>query len=267
MKSTRIFGPCLMLLLFVCAIAFSPPATADPVGACCVGRVCSQENEFTCDDLGGVFSGVGTSCEFDTCYGACCSDIGCSEEDERDCDEFDGVFAGAGTNCDTETCGEGACCTNGPGTQSNCIITTQQDCEANHSLYLGDGAPCTDDLDCTLLLVTMESMSATATPHGVLLSWTTVAEVDTVAFRLLRETPGVREKTLKVIAPMIPAAGNGLTGASYEFLDNTYRSGSAAQYYIEDIDIFGKVTRHGPIVVERSMPNRADGDRREMPTR
>ena len=102
---------------------------------------------------------------------------------------------------------------------------------------------------------------------GVLLSWTTVAEVDTVAFRLLQETAGAREKALKVIAPMIPAAGNGLTGASYQFLDNTYRAGSAAHYYIEDIDIFGKVTRHGPIAVERVHATRRAEDRRSVSTR
>jgi len=72
---------------------------------------------------------------------------------------------------------------------------------------------------------------------------------------------------LNVIAPMIPAAGNGLTGATYQFFDNTLRTGIAAQYYIDDIDIFGKVTRHGPIVVTRIAPTRAATDQRVMPTR
>ena len=163
---------------------------------------------------------------------------------------------------------KGACCNDGPGTESACVMeTSRTPCESEGGLYLGDGTECADVIDCTVLLVTMESMSATATPRGVLLAWTTVTEVDTVGFRLLRITPGSREKALKVIAPMIPASGTGLTGATYQFLDNTYRPGSAAQYYVEDIDIFGKVTRHGPIVVERIAPTRAATEHRVVPTR
>ncbi len=62
------------------------------------------------------------------------------------------------------------------------------------------------------------------------------------------------EKSLDVVAPMIPAAGHGLVGAAYEFLDNSKRASAADQYWIEDIDLWGKVTRHGPIVVDRGQP-------------
>ena len=94
-------------------------------------------------------------------------------------------------------------------------------------------------------------MSATATASGVLLSWSTATEVDTVGFRLLRES---RQKAMTVIASMIPASGGDLLGASYQFLDNDRKANAGAQYYIEDIDIFGKVTRHGPILVVRGKP-------------
>ena len=80
-----------------------------------------------------------------------------------------------------------------------------------------------------------------------------MTEIDTVGFRILRESPGGREKRLDVVAPMIPAAGHGMAGASYEIFDGVRQSVADLQYYIEDIDIYGKVTRHGPIAVDRGV--------------
>ncbi len=149
----------------------------------------------------------------------------------------------------------GACCTNGPGTDSDCVITDQVGCESAGGLFRGPGTDCLGaggaEFDCTALLVTFESITARRVKGGVLLNWTTGTELDTVGFRILRESPAP-EKSLVVIAPMIAAAGAQLRGASYQFLDNGKGAHGAIHYYIEDIDIFGKVTRHGPIVVGES---------------
>ncbi len=152
----------------------------------------------------------------------------------------------------------GACCTNGPMTDSDCVHDSQAGCDAGGGLYSGDTTRCsviTENTDCTTLLVEFESLSATATPAGVLLEWTTAVEVDTVGFRILRETRGKgkgAEKAITVVADRIPASGNGLSGASYEFLDNSrIRGGAEVVYYLEDLDAFGRVTRHGPIQVQR----------------
>ena len=66
----------------------------------------------------------------------------------------------------------------------------------------------------------------------------------------------------KLGAPMIRAHGNSVTGASYVFLDNTAPSAGTLRYYLEDIDVFGRATRHGPIEVQpmlrretRRLPN------------
>ncbi len=152
----------------------------------------------------------------------------------------------------------GGCCIGGgtPGTPAECIVTTQAICEAQNNLYLGDDQPC-DEVDCYPLLVTMEAFSAEATKDGVLISWTTASEIDTAGFRVLRGVPARGEKaaTLEPISPLIPSAGNSLESASYSFLDNAKQAATAEYYYIEDLDIFGKVTRHGPIVVERNQPS------------
>jgi hypothetical protein len=52
-----------------------------------------------------------------------------------------------------------------------------------------------------------------------------------------------------VVSPqVIHPKGSDLSGAEYEFLDASKgrRSGDVA-YYLEDIDLWGRVTRHGPV--------------------
>ncbi len=148
----------------------------------------------------------------------------------------------------------GACCTGaGLGTPLECLETDRDDCAARGGVYAGDGSLCEEDLEaqCIPLAVTMESMSAAQTSKGVQLRWTTASEVDTVGFRLLRQTADARKSAPVIVADMIPSAGNSLGGASYGFLDNNKEAWRATRYYIEDIDIHGKVTRHGPIDVIR----------------
>jgi hypothetical protein len=150
---------------------------------------------------------------------------------------------GTGLEVSLESAGEGACCANLAGTDSTCIITTEFDCVTNHHEFLGVGADCISDLACTFLVVTFDSLSADAVEGGVMIRWVTVTEIDTIGFRILREVgrKGSTEKRINVVAEMIPAAGHGLSGASYELLDSSKEAATAIHYFIEDIDIFGKV--------------------------
>jgi hypothetical protein len=112
---------------------------------------------------------------------------------------------------------------------------------------------CATVLDCVPLVVTFDSLSAQATHDGVVIRWTTVTEVDTIGFRVLREVASsTREKQkLQTVIEMLPAAGHGLSGADYEVLDDSKDAALAIQYWIEDIDVYGRVTRHGPVPVVR----------------
>ncbi len=51
-----------------------------------------------------------------------------------------------------------------------------------------------------------------------------------------------------VTPQLIPAKGTELGGASYEYLD-TDRPAGTVLYYLEDVDRWGTITRHGPVVV------------------
>ena len=102
-------------------------------------------------------------------------------------------------------------------------------------------------------------MTATATRRGVLIEWTTAAEMDTVGFRILRERADGREKASRYITGVIPSAGNSIQGADYRFRDNSdWQPGD--RYILEDIDIYGKVTQHPAVSIER--PERGDGSGR-----
>jgi hypothetical protein len=101
-----------------------------------------------------------------------------------------------------------------------------------------------------MLLVELESFTADATRHGVLLNWRTISEIDNIGFRLLRERVVGREKSIEVITPeLIPARGNNLVGADYEFVDTTQGLRGTVRYYLEDIDSWGRTTRHGPVEI------------------
>jgi hypothetical protein len=149
---------------------------------------------------------------------------------EEDCDDLDPDVNPAGTE--------------GPGGDATCSDGKDNDC---------DGLTDEDDPDCAML-VTLESFEAKMTSNGVEVTWTTGMEIDNVGFRLLRHivtTDGYAdtEQNFELVAPFIPSQGDELTGASYEFVDRIKPARTLIRYYLEDIDIFGRVTRHGPVTV------------------
>ncbi|HJQ25162.1 MAG TPA: C25 family cysteine peptidase, partial [Blastocatellia bacterium] len=84
----------------------------------------------------------------------------------------------------------------------------------------------------------------------VLLEWQTGYEVNNLGFHLYREQAGKETR----LTPS-PVAGSALlagetpltAGFSYAWVDVLTDSKSAALYWLEDIDLSGKVTRHGPV--------------------
>ncbi len=142
----------------------------------------------------------------------------------------------------------GGCCIGGgtEGTAAECIIAFPSDCLDEGGLYLGNNTTC-DEVDCLPLLVTYDSIQAERTKRGVLITWTTESENDNAGFRVLRETTFRTGKSLMVVSPFIPSGGNSLTGMSYEFLDDSKDAATAQHYYLEDIDLWGRISRHGPI--------------------
>ncbi len=84
--------------------------------------------------------------------------------------------------------------------------------------------------------------------RGVLVEWRTGFEVDNLGFNIYRERQGKRVQiNPSIIAGSALMAGRSMTaGNSYAWVDSTGTSDSS--YYLEDIDLNGTRTMHGPVV-------------------
>ncbi|HEY0160459.1 MAG TPA: C25 family cysteine peptidase, partial [Thermoanaerobaculia bacterium] len=98
--------------------------------------------------------------------------------------------------------------------------------------------------------VHMVEMSAVQDPNGkVLLSWTTSFEADNLGFNVYRDTGAGREKVNRqlIAGSALFASTQALTsGRSYRWKDKV-KGGELAQYWLEDVDLNGTRTMHGPV--------------------
>ena len=97
-------------------------------------------------------------------------------------------------------------------------------------------------------LIQLSSFTATRGLGKVILEWTTESELDNAGFNLYRAESEEGEY-LKINAALIPAKGSLTQGAIYEFVDRDVRAGKSYWYKLEDIDLNGKSTMHGPVKV------------------
>ncbi len=91
----------------------------------------------------------------------------------------------------------------------------------------------------------------TATPHagGILLTWETAAELDNAGFNLYRSTTPEGPYT-RLNDTLIPPQHPGeVSGGVYTWLDTEVQPGVTYFYKLEDVDIQGVSTFHGPVTV------------------
>ncbi len=98
----------------------------------------------------------------------------------------------------------------------------------------------------TPVAVDLASLSATAGDGEVLLEWETASEFENLGFRILRRLEGEGDYTL-VTDGLILGRGTTDLRARYAFLDRTAPNGVAATYLLEDIELDGDSTPHGPV--------------------
>jgi len=78
------------------------------------------------------------------------------------------------------------------------------------------------------------------------LTWSTASEIDNAGFNLYRSETEDGEYT-KINDALIQAEGSSTQGASYEYTDTGLRNGKTYYYKLEDIDLNGTSTMHGPL--------------------
>ena len=96
--------------------------------------------------------------------------------------------------------------------------------------------------------ISLDKFEAETDGKAVWLKWTTGGEADNLGFNVYREAGGRRE-----LLNASPIAGNALrsgtnlqvTGDTYAWAD--YNSSANALYYLEDMDLSGNRTMHGPV--------------------
>ena len=97
-------------------------------------------------------------------------------------------------------------------------------------------------------VVFLASFTATWEGSGVLVEWVTKTEIDNVGFNLYRST-GAGGTYIKLNQEMIPGLLSSVNGRAYTFYDANVTPGNVYCYQLEDINLRGERTMHGPVCV------------------
>ncbi|MCX5884363.1 MAG: alpha/beta fold hydrolase [Proteobacteria bacterium] len=98
----------------------------------------------------------------------------------------------------------------------------------------------------TPTVIQLSSFTATSSDRKVILEWTTASEIDNAGFNLYR-AESENGQYAKINPSLIPAQGSSTKGASYQFIDENVQNRKTYYYKLEDIDLNGKSTMHGPV--------------------
>ena len=96
-------------------------------------------------------------------------------------------------------------------------------------------------------LITLASFSARTDNGRVTVEWTTKSEIDNLGFNLYRSVNGGAE--VKLNPDLIPGLISSVSGEQYTYSDASAPAGTPVCYTLEDIDLNGTKTSHGPACV------------------
>jgi len=94
-------------------------------------------------------------------------------------------------------------------------------------------------------VISLASFEAVAGNKKVSLQWKTESETNNAGFNIYR-AESENGEYVKINEVLIPAEGSATGSASYTFTDTTAKNGRTYYYTLEDIDLNGTATTHGP---------------------
>jgi len=136
------------------------------------------------------------------------------------------------------------------------------DVEEGHSIeYDGSGDSSSDYFDQShptpggdnSLSVSLSSFTAASQGNGIILTWTTESEVNTLGFRVLRSVTA-RDDFVPV-SDLIQGAGNSTVAHQYKFIDQDVQPDVTYYYRLKNIDFNGNSEIHG--IVSASVSDQA----------
>jgi len=95
-------------------------------------------------------------------------------------------------------------------------------------------------------LIELSSFTAKASNGRVKLDWVTESEIDNAGFNIWR-AEAENGEYVKLNDEIIPAKGSETDGAKYVFTDNIAKNRKTYFYKLQDIDVYGTSTFHGPV--------------------
>ena len=220
-------------------------------GPCDVAETCTG-TDWACPD--DTFIPNGTSCDDgnactqnDTCQAGTCAGanpVVCSASDQC---HVAGTCNPADGQCSNPPAPNGAACDDG-------LFCNGPDACFTGACASHAGDPCPSDKFCVEFTRSCErstnielvSFTATGGQGQVALAWVTATETDNAGFRLWRADSEAGTYA-RITADPIPSQGDPTHGATYSFTDSNLSAGKTYWYKLEDVDIHGQSTFHGPV--------------------
>jgi len=131
-------------------------------------------------------------------------------------------------------------------------------CTSGNTVFCDDNCPddansdqADEDADgegdvCDETLIELSAFEAVAGNREASLIWKTASEIDNAGFNLYR-TETEDGEYVQINNRLIPAKGSPTEGAEYEFADEDVENRQAYWYMLEDVDLNGVSTVHGPV--------------------
>lgn len=99
--------------------------------------------------------------------------------------------------------------------------------------------------ECSPTMVELSSLRASAHNGVIEVNWTTANEVVNAGFNVHRSQSNAGPNN-RLNAELIPARGDMLQQVAYSFVDENVTDGVTYYYWVEDVDVFGVSSLHGP---------------------